>query len=426
MWTRKTKLIAAAFWVTLPLLTIACTIWFWSVRLPLTAEVDLEEAERFKSYQACLPTVTYTEVERTIGTRHKVNSDKVPTQTPDEDVIPYSTIVKDFGINDYYSDLSKELNTYLYDLAMTYAGDMWCGDIQLSPLLPLAEANQEGGRVNTNLTFSAMASSSIFDLQSVEELANLNVTDCLRDADTWRSISREYYTRDRGALQCNPNYSGDKMEYGPSERELLDTWVAENGMPDYGTSKDSLGNVYNVADWIERSRIKHGDRFNPKSMIMMFADEKRNVEIPGILKYFPDVKNEWQVYCIMAYCHWCGSGYLTFDRDMAYAGFRTVARADEYCADLASPAAIEIIYSQCIQDIEYSRANNRAPVRCIDKNSGAIIFDKLVEAGAVKEWDYYFRHKVGTNGWDQGKTACTYPIGMIYGVMQMNLLYSGY
>lgn len=426
MSTRKTKLLLAAFCVTLPLLTIACTVGFWAARLPLKADEDLADAERFKSYQACLPTVTYTEVERTIGARHKVSGvEQVPTQTQ-ADVIPYSTIVKDFKINDCYSDLSKELNTYLYDLAMTYAGDMWCGDIQLSPLLPLAEANQEGGRVNTSLTFSAMASSSIFDLQSVEELAALNVTDCLRSRDVWQAISREYYTRDRGALQCNPNYSGDREAYGPSERDLLDAWVAENGLPDYGTNKDSLGNVYSVADWIAFSRTKHGDRFNPKSMIMMFADEKRNVEIPGILKYFPDVKNEWQVYCIMAYCHWCGSGYLTFDRDMAYAGFRTVARADEYCEDLASPEAIEIIYSQCLQDIENARANGRNPVRCVDKSSGAVIFDKLVDAGAVKEWDYYFRHKVSSNGWDQGKTACTYPIGMIYGVMQMNLLYSGY
>lgn len=424
MWTRKTKLIAGVLCVTLPVITVCATLLFWSVRLPLTVEEDPGEAERFKSYQARIPTITYTDVQHIIGT-HQVPAEE--TQAPQTfDVVEYSTIVKNFKINDVYSDLSKELNTYLYNLAMTYAGDLWCGDIQLSPLLPLAEANLEGGRVNTSKTFSALASSSVFDFTSVEELADLNVTDCLRSEEVWKKMSTEYYTRDRGALQCNPNYSGDREAYGPSERELLTAYVQEYGLPDYGTNKDSLGNVFTVGQWIESSRSKHGDRFNPKSIVMMFADEKRNVEIPGILRYFPDVKNEWQVYCIMAYCHWCGSGYLTMDRDIAYAGFRSVARADEYCSDLASPEAIEIIYSMCLQDIQNARDNGRNPVRCIDKSSGMVIFNKLVAEGVVQEWDYYFRHKVSSKGYDQGYTACTYPLGLIYGVMQMNLLYSGY
>ncbi len=410
----------------LPVIVAVATFAYWTTRLPLH-DPDVEDAERFSSYQAVIPSVSYDVIQGTIGVRHKVpKAAEEPEPVEENDVIPYSTIVKEFKIHDSYSQLSKELNTYLYDLAMTYAGDMWVGDIQLSPLLPLAEANQEGGRVNTSLTFSAMASSSIIDLKSVDELANLNVTDCLRSSEVWHKFSKEYYTRDRGALQCNPNYGRDSELYGPSEAELLAEYVEENGCPDYGTQSDSVGNTYTVEDWIGYARTKHGDRFNPKSMIMMFADEKRNVEIPGILRHFPDVQNEWQVYCIMAYCHWCGSGFLTFDRDMAYAGWKSVALADEYCRDLSSPKAIEVIYSQCLQDIQRAREQGRNPVRCVDKTSGAIIFDKLVAEGAVKEWDYYFRHKVGGNGWDQGKTACTYPIGMIYGVMQMNLLYSGY
>ncbi len=425
MSTRRTILKFLVPCLCLPVIVGVLTVSFWASRFPLSPE-ETGDAERFKSYQAVIPTVTYAEIERTIGLRHKVSEEPKVEEPKKDGVISYSTIVKDFKINDCYSDLSKDLNTYLYDLAMTYAGDMWVGDIQLSPLLPLAEANQEGGRVNTSVTFSAMASSSIIDLQSVEELANLNVTDCLRSASIWKQFSKEYYTRDRGALQCNPNYGGNSELYGPSEADLLAEYIEENGCPDYGTQSDSLGHTYSVADWVANARTKHGDRFNPKSMIMMFADEKRNVEIPGILKHFPDVQNEWQVYCIMAYCHWCGSGYLTFDRDMAYAGWKSVARSDEYCRDLSSPQSIEIIYSQCLQDIQDARANGRNPVRCIDKNSGMVIYDKLVEAGAVKEWDYYFRHKVSSNGWDQGATACTYPIGMIYGVMQMNLLYSGY
>lgn len=425
MLTRKTISIVAGL-LCLPVLTCLLTFWFWSSRLPSIDSTSLEDAERFKSYQAVLPNISYIDIQRTVELPHKVSSEEETPVKTVNGVIPYSTIVKDFKINDCYSDLSKELNTYLYDLVMTYASDMWVGDIQLSPLLPLAEANQEGGRVNTNLTFSALASSYVFDLQSVEELANLNVTDCLRSADTWRAMSREYYTRDRGALQCNPNYGSNSELYGPSEAELLAAYVAEHGIPDYGTQSDNCGNTYTVAQWIAYARTKYGDRFNPKSMVMMFADEKRNVEIPGILRYFPDVVNEWQVYCIMAYCHWCGSGYLTMDRDMAYAGFKSIARSDEYCYDLAQPACIEVIYSQCLQDIQSARASGRNPVRCLDGSSGKVVFNKLVDTGVVKPYDYYFRDKIGKNGWNQGTTACTYPIGMIYGVMQMNLLYSGY
>lgn len=376
-----------------------------------------EDAERFKSYLTVLPDVSYENIQRGFTRAHSSYQNGYSQTSPTKNVTIHSS----------YSELSKELNTYLYEVAQETCGDLYCGDIKLSPLLPLAEANLEGGRVDTAITFSAMAHSSVFTFESVEDLANLNVTDCLRDKDAWIQTSTEYYTRDRGPLQCNPYYGANDPAYGPSERELLDAYVAQYGVPDYGTNHDSCGNYYTVADWISRSRTEYGDRFNPASMMKIFGDEKRNVEIPGILKYFPDVQNEWQVYCIMAYCHWCGPGFLTMDRDMAYAGWKSVARADEYCRDISSPEAIEIIYSQCLQDIQSARNAGRNPVRVLDKNSGRAVFDKLHEAGVVKDWYYYFRDKTSTgNNWNQGSTACSYPVGLIYGVMQMNLLYSGY
>lgn len=415
------------------LLTYGITTSLLSPYRQPNAELE-EDAERFRSYQVRLPGVTYDDIERqfyniTWDSSKWVFPEKQPNASdpePDPTQAPIK-LTANCTINDSYSELSKQLNTYLYQIAIQTCGDLYCGDIKLSPLLPLAEANQEGGRVNTAVTFSALASSSIFTFNSVEELANLNVTDCLRDANTWQRMSSEYYTRDRGALQCNPNYSGDMHDFGPSERELLDAYVAENGIPDYGVNMDSLGNSYTVADWINYSRTKQGDRFNPQSMLKMFAWEKQNVEIPGILRHFPDVQNEWQVYCIMAYCHWCGSGFLTFDRDMAYAGWNSVSLADEYCRDLTKPECIEVIYAQCLQDIQAARAAGRNPVRCLDKRSGRAVFDILVSEGLVKPYEYYFRDKVNSkNNWNQGATACTYPIGIIYGVMQMNLLYSGY
>lgn len=427
MLTRKTTKIFIVVLCCLPFLTTALVWMFWASVLPVTDE-DSAVAERFTSYQAVLPNVTYKDI---VVTFQLANGEYAPTaedveqlESEGEFVMPKFEGMK---INDAYSPLSKELNSYLYAVCQTYASGMYVGDIKLSPLLPLAEANQEGGRVDRSQTFSAMAHTSAFTYSSVEELRDFNVTRVLDSESTWRQLSTEYYTRDRGELQCNPNYGANNPDYGPSEKDLLDAYVAEHGMPDYGTNKDSRGNRFTVEDWINTSRTKYGDRFNVESMVRMFADEKRNVEIPGILKHFPDVQNEWQVYCIMAYNHWCGSGFMTMDRSTAYAGWKSVARADEYCKDLSSPAAIEIIYSQCLQEIQDARAAGRYPVRCIDKRSGMVIYDKLVEAGAVKEWDYYFRHKVNASGtWDQGATACTYPIGIIYGVMQMTLLYSGY
>ena len=393
-------------------------------------DVLLEDAERFKSYELVLPDVTYEEIERFLWPES--GGGRIPAPGFEEEggespSIPSVSLPSAVKIHDSYSPLSKELNLYLYGLATTYCGNMYVGDIKLSPMLPLAEANLEGGRVDTSVTFSAIASSSIFSFDSVEELESLNVTDCLKDAATWRAMSSEYYTRDRGALQCNPNYGADKPEYGPSERELLDAYVAEHGMPNYGTNHDSIGNVFTVEDWIEYSRTKSGDRFNPESIIRIFADEKRNVEIPGILRNFPDVENEWQVYCIMAYNHWCGSGYMTMDRSIAYAGWQTVAKSDEYIKDITTPEAIEVLYSQCVQDIQRARAAGRNPVRCLDSYSGRALFDRLHEAGIVKDYYYYFRDKTNAGGtWNQGRTACTYPLGLMYGIMQMNLLYAGY
>ena len=108
--------------------------------------------------------------------------------------------------------------------------NLFCNGIQLSPLLPLAEANLEGGRVDRGQTFSAMASTSVYTYPSVEELKEFDVTRVLDSRDTWLKMSSEYYTRDRGALQCNPNYGKNDPSYGPSERSLLDAYVAEHGM----------------------------------------------------------------------------------------------------------------------------------------------------------------------------------------------------
>lgn len=396
-----------------------------------------DDSPTFKGYDHVLPNVTYETIIADFDVVHKTTqvsaeqAARAKTNLESDDgfinffEIDMPAFSGDAVINESYSDTSRELNLYLYALCQLYANDMYCGDIKLSPLLALAEANLEGGRVNTSVTFSGVAPSSVFQFTCAEDLHNLNVTDCLRDEETWIIMASEYYTRDRGALQCNPDYGFDREYYGASERELLDAYVLEQGMPDYKTLKDTRGNKYNVEDWIDYSRTMHGDRFNPESLIKMFADVKREVECPSIARYFPDIQNEFHVYGIMSYNHWCGTGYMTMDEDMAYSGFATVGRSKEYLRDITSPKAIEVIYSQCLQEIQDARAHHRNPVRCCDNKAARRIFDILHEEGVCKSWDYYFRHKY-TGDWDQGVTACGYPLGVIYGVMQMNLLYSGY
>lgn len=397
---------------------VITTILVWTVYLD-----DSTESSRYTGYQVVLPSVSYTDLMRSFSTAHKPYSPDAGGDVGEGSA--EQLVSTDMKINSVYSELSQELNTYLCDVCQKYAGNLFCNGIQLSPLLPLAEANLEGGRVDRSQTFSAMASTSVYTYSSVEELKEFDVTRVLDSRDTWLKMSSEYYTRDRGALQCNPNYGGNDPSYGPSERSLLDAYVAEHGMPDYGTNTDSRGNTFTVADWIEYSRTKFGDRFNVESMVRMFADEKASVEIPGIERNFSNIQNEYHVYAIMAYNHWIGSGFMTMDEDIAYAGFKTIGRAYEYCEAISSPRAIEIIYSQCLQDIQSARNSGGYPPRCLDTKGGYRVFNLLVDEGVCKDWDYYFRHK-RTNGWDQGDTACTYALGVIYGVMQMNLLYSGY
>lgn len=419
------KIIAVCILTCAGMVTVMI-VWL-SPKFALPEEIDW-------SVTPTIPVQGYQDIQAVFSTRHKAydpNVQQIIQQAGSKDDKELFTPgihldIADMQINDCYSDLSKELNTYLYAICVEYASGIKVNDIELSPLLVLAEANQEGGNVDRSKTFSSLAYSATFDWQSVQELASMNVTSVLRDSDTWHALSNEYSTRDRGALQCNPNYSGNDTRYGKSEHMLLDEWVAENPVPDWGTENDAVGNVFTVQQWMDYSRVKYGDRFNPASMVMMFADEKRNVEAPRIAQLFPDIQNEYEVYAIMAYNHWCGNGFMTMDNDTPYAGFQTIGRAKEYCHDLASPKAIELIYTKVLQDIQTARQNGTYPPKTLDKNTGRAVFDMLHEAGAVQEWDYYFRHKVMSNGWDQGRTACSYPLALIYGVMQMNLLYSGY
>lgn len=399
---RKMISLAGVVCVPLSLTWLLCTLY-----LP-----DAEQVEDYTGYVVTLPTVTYSNIMRTVAVAHKegVAAEEDPGCV----------------INDSYSDLSRELNLYLYDVCQAYASGLTCAGFTLSPLLPLAEANLEGGRVDTSETFSAMASTSVYDFSSVEELKALDVTRVLDSEDTWLAMSREYYTRDRGALQCNTNYSGNDPSYGASEYSLLATYIAEHPeVLNYRSNSDSRGNRFSVAEWVNSSRTKYGDRFNVESMVRMFVDEKALVEIPSIEANFSSLQNEYQVYTIMAYNHWIGSGFMTMDEDIAYAGFRTIGRAYEYCADISTPKAIEIIYSQCLQDIQSARSKGKNPPKCLGMTSAYRVYNLLVDEGVCKDWDYYFRHKY-TGSWDQGDTACTYALGVIYGVMQMSLLYSGY
>lgn len=382
------------------------TFVVWSVYLQAP-----KQEPSYTGYTATLPNVTYADINRTFTASYQTDSG--------------SAIPLGMSINPVYSELSQELNTYLYTVCQQYMGNVFCAGYQLSPLLPLAEANLEGGRVDTSETFSAMANTSVYDFTSVEELKEFNVLRVLDSEETWRAMSTEWSTRDRGALQCNANYGSNKSSYGPSESTLLNAYISAYGVPDYGTNKDSVGNTFTVADWIASSRTKYGDRFNIESMLSMFADEKTSVEIPGIERNFSNIQNEYHVYALMAYNHWIGSGFMTMDENTSYAGFQTIGRAYEYCEAISSPEAIEIIYAQCVQDIQSARKAGNNPPSKLSTAGGYRVFNLLVEQGVCKDWDYYFYSKK-TGKWDQADTACTYAIALIYGVMQMNLLYSGY
>lgn len=386
---------------------------------------DEPQYRAYSGYTAELPDMSYNEIVRQFSTMHKPYSEQKEENT-ESSVEPKQELVQlDMVINDVYSDLSKELNSYLYDVCQRYAGNMYCSGYHLSPLFPLAEANLETNYQDSSKTFSSIAPTGIYDFRSAQELRDFNVTRILDSERTWSRMARDWWTRDRGPLQCYTDFGEDSASYGPSEKELLTAYVKKNGMPIYGSITDSVGTTYDVAEWISSSRNKHGDRYNVESLIKMFVGDKTNKDIPSIERNFANIQNEFHVYAIMAYNHWIGMGFTTMNESTSYSGFQTIGRAYEYCEDISSPTAIEIIYSQCLEDIQAARSRGGYPPSSLDRSKARKVFDKLVAAGVCKDWDYYFRHKM-TGSWDQGETACGYALGVIYGVMQMNLLYSGY
>ena len=141
---------------------VITTIIVWTVYLE-----EPSTDSRYTGYQVVLPSVNYTDIIRNFSTAHKPYSPEPETDETGGDIPQISS---DMKINPVYSELSQDLNTYLYDVCQQYAGNLFCSGIQLSPLLPLAEANLEGGRVDRSQTFSAMASTSVYTYSSVEEL----------------------------------------------------------------------------------------------------------------------------------------------------------------------------------------------------------------------------------------------------------------
>ena len=164
-------------------------------------------------------------------------------------------------------------NTQLMNLADQYY-QVYYGDLRVSPLLPLAQANVETpGRADHNITWSALFPSKYVP---IEKLETFNVCDVATNPKQYSALMHECSTRDRGALQMSPTYgTGNAMynnQMSGTEVDKLKTCTV-----------DPMAKV-----WVSGASTHPGDRFNIRDVLLRLASahsdalrycERNNLEI---------------------------------------------------------------------------------------------------------------------------------------------------
>ena len=94
-------------------------------------------------------------------------------------------------------------NADLFDYCDKYF-HVYYGAVRLSPIFPMALANVETpGRADFTKTWSSLFPSAVAD---VSKMGTFCITDVVANSKTFYTLSTEYSTRDRGALQMSPTY----------------------------------------------------------------------------------------------------------------------------------------------------------------------------------------------------------------------------
>ena len=314
------------------------------------------------------------------------------TEVPEnyETMIKFSSTSDKAGFADELAGFSEvwdvtEPNKALYDLADRYYQVYWKSQ-RVSPIFPLALANVEtGGRANHSITWSSLYPSAILP---IELMYTADVTTVISDDSYYIKLSKEWSTRDRGALQMSPTY-GTKSDYFNSKM----SGTEKHKLSDCDTSKYST--------WVAGASNESGDRFYVPDVCLRLASANTSaIEQMVTNDYMP--ASDLQLVCMLGQYHHRSGVWSYKNHDKSCGEWKSCGKAFEHSEKISSEGFVKVLRDYALQH----------------PTEFTITRDKAYEL-----YKNYFGE--GFENYTDSKLVGCYPITVLYSYIKMSIMYSG-
>lgn len=316
------------------------------------------------------------------------------------------------------SDLAIECNSKLFDICNKYFLATYGGQ-QLSPLIPMAVANIETpGRADQSVTYSALFPSKYIKIKSADAISNMSCLAVLESADTFKALASDHWTRDRGALQMNPNYGTGYEAFnslmGPSEASILSNVSGSDlDFTDYSAYEPRNSRTLTVDDWLSMLSTEPGDRFNVRDSVLRMAASAQGAIDDYSSQYV--INNDMEIMCLIAMQHNSGSVWNVSYKDSKVGNWRSGDAAYRYCLGVTSDKFIAALRHMCDDRLLKARENGTAIPMQIERSEAKKLFEDA-QIGDYSTYVYEGRYY---------EVSYCYPIQALYAYMMLGLVYSG-
>lgn len=321
------------------------------------------------------------------------------------------------GLYTGYSKLSQECNWKIYDLCSRYFTTKFDGK-QLSPLYPMALANNESGiRADSSYTFTSLYPSGVVHPASPKDIEMFSCVNVLQSSSVFGKLADDWWTRDRGPIQMMDIYGiHDDAYYSKLGKSEYNQLIEFTNLYDYSAYTTKEG-IISVDEWISRSSKEPGDRFNIKDICLRLSSE--TTYALSVIQDNYTVRDERLALVMLSMYHGAASLWNSAYKNSEIGYWKSGSDAYIYASSVASDKSYDIIYNCARDDVLTARINSSNPDVGISTSKAQLIYDKLMSEGLIADIGTYT--VAGTYRDDY----IVYPIKMLYNYAQLQILYNG-
>ena len=334
-------------------------------------------------------------------------------------------LIKEYGISfkdGTLSDLAIACNTELFDMCNKYFLVSYNGE-QVSPIIPMAIANNETpSRADNSITYSSLFPSKLVQVNSPDAIQNMSCIAVLESAENFSKLANDHWTRDRGALQMNPNYGINHEAYnslmGPSEASILanidTTGIDFTG---YQAYEPRNGRYITAEDWIAGASTGPGDRFSVRDSVLRIASEAQDAVYQFTSMY--EVTNDSQLAVLIAMQHNAGSTWNPSLQQKKIGNWRSGYMAYRFLVGITSEDFLGVMNNYVSDKLKSARDSGKSPQMYLERDEAIELFNTGVEMGILSNYESY----VYTGNYYY--VTYTYPIQALYSYLMLGMVYSG-